>query len=111
MATDLQVIFSALAWAADSARHTAVTLFQQSTRGLLPAGRQLLPPDRCTPERMNNAVARLNRLTPPLKSAVIDTAADLILADGRIQVAETELLRALCALLDSPMPPLFRRTR
>ena len=111
VAADLQVVFSALAWAADSARHTAVTLFQQATRGLLPAGRQLLPPDRCTPERMNHSVARLNRLTPPLKSAVIDTAADLILADGRIQVAETELLRALCALLDSPMPPLFRRTR
>ena len=33
--------------------------------------------------------------------------ADLVLADGQVQVAEAELLRALCTLLDSPMPPLF----
>ena len=40
-------------------------------------------------------------------SALLDAAADLVLADGQVQVAEAELLRALCTLLDSPMPPLF----
>ena len=53
------------------------------------------------------AIARLARLTPLLKAPLIDAAADLVLADGQVQVAEAELLRALCTLLDSPMPPLF----
>ena len=107
VANDIQVVFSALAWAGDSARGTALSGFQRATHGLLPAGRLLLAPERCTPNRLDSAIARLARLTPLLKAPLIDAAADLVLADGQVQVAEAELLRALCTLLDSPMPPLF----
>lgn len=107
VANDIQVVFSALAWAGDSARGTALSGFQRATHGLLPAGRLLLAPERCTPNRLDPAIARLARLTPLLKAPLIDAAADLVLADGQVQVAEAELLRALCTLLDSPMPPLF----
>ncbi|MTI52238.1 MAG: M48 family metallopeptidase [Alcanivorax sp.] len=107
VANDIQVVFSALAWAGDSARGTALSGFQRATHGLLPAGRLLLAPERCTPARLDPAIARLSRLTPLLKAPLIDAAADLVLADGQVQVAEAELLRALCTLLDSPMPPLF----
>ncbi len=107
VANDIQVVFSALAWAGDSARGTALGGFQRATHGLLPAGRLLLAPERCAPSRLDPAVARLARLTPLLKAPLIDAAADLVLADAQVQVAEAELLRALCTLLDSPMPPLF----
>lgn len=107
VANEIQVVFSALAWAGDSARATALRAFQRATHGLLPAGRLLLAPERCTPGRLDPAIARLARLTPLLKAPLIDAAADLVLADGQVQVAEAELLRALCTLLDSPMPPLF----
>ncbi|MFP1678168.1 M48 family metalloprotease [Alloalcanivorax sp. C16-2] len=107
VATEIQVVFSALAWAGDSARTTALAAFQRATRGLLPGGRLLLPPDRYPAPRMEAAVARLARLTPLLKAPLIDAAADLVLSDGQVQVAEAELLRALCALLECPMPPLF----
>lgn len=107
VANDIQVVFSALAWAGDSARGTALDGFQRATHGLLPAGRLLLAPERCAPNRLDPAIARLARLTPLLKAPLIDAAADLVLADARVQVAEAELLRALCTLLDSPMPPLF----
>ncbi|HEX5677867.1 MAG TPA: M48 family metalloprotease [Alcanivorax sp.] len=107
VANDIQVVFSALAWAGDSARGTALANFQRATHGLLPAGRLLLAPERCMPSRLDPAMARLTRLTPLLKAPLIDAAADLVLADGKVQVAEAELLRALCTLLDSPMPPLF----
>lgn len=108
VAAEIQVVFSALAWAGDSARSTALAAFQRATHGLLPAGRLLLPPDRCPPARLQAATDRLARLTPLLKAPLIDAAADLVLADGRVQVAEAELLRALCTLLDCPMPPLFQ---
>ena len=107
VANDIQVVFSALAWAGDSARGTALSGFQRATHGLLPAGRLLLAPERCTPTRLDSAITRVARLTPLLKAPLIDAAADLVLADGQVQVAEAELLRALCTLLDSPMPPLF----
>ncbi|MFP1681077.1 M48 family metalloprotease [Alloalcanivorax sp. C16-1] len=108
VANEIQVVFSVLAWAGDSARTTALAAFQRATHGLLPPGRLLLPPDRCGPDRLRTAVDRLTRLTPLLKAPLIDAAADLVLSDGQVQVAEAELLRALCALLDCPMPPLFR---
>ncbi|MBM7332616.1 M48 family metalloprotease [Alloalcanivorax marinus] len=108
VANEIQVVFSVLAWAGDSARTTALAGFQRATHGLLPPGRLLLPPDRCGPARLQTAVDRLNRLTPLLKAPLIDAAADLVLSDGQVQVAEAELLRALGALLDCPMPPLFR---
>lgn len=109
VAGELQVLFSALAWAGDSAHATALAGFQRATHGLLPPGRLLLPPDRCGAERLDAAVKRLNRLSPLLKAPVIDAAGDLVLADGLVQVAEAELLRALCALLECPMPPLFHQ--
>ena len=108
VANEIQVVFSLLAWAGDSARTTALDAFLRATHGLLPPGRLLLPPNNCSPARLRTALDRLNRLTPLLKAPLIDAAADLVLADGRVQVAEAELLRALCALLDCPMPPLFR---
>lgn len=108
VAGEIQVMFSVLAWAGDSARTTALAAFQRATHGLLPAGRLLLPPDRCPPARLQAAVDRLACLTPLLKAPLIDAAADLVLSDGQVQVAEAELLRALCTLLDCPMPPLFQ---
>jgi len=107
VANEIQVVFSALAWAGDSARASALAAFQRATHGLLPPGRLLLAPERCVPRRLDVAIARLARLTPLLKAPLIDAAADLVLADGQVQVAEAELLRTLCTLLDSPMPPLF----
>ena len=44
---------------------------------------------------------------PLLKGPVIDAAADLVLADGKVQVQEAELLRTIAALLECPLPPLF----
>lgn len=107
VASELQVLFSALAWAGGSSRGTVLGAFLRATHGLLPPGRQLLTPDRCTAPRLDSAITRLNRLSPILKAPVIDAAADLVLADGQVQVAEAELMRALCALIECPMPPLF----
>jgi len=50
---------------------------------------------------------RLADLSPLLKGPVIDAAADLVLADGKVQVQEAELLRTIAALLECPLPPLF----
>ncbi|WP_101675927.1 M48 family metalloprotease [Alloalcanivorax mobilis] len=109
VAGEIQVLFSALAWASTSARGGALATFLNTTRGLLPPGRLLLTPDRCRAPRLDAALRRLNRLLPVLKAPLIDCAADLVLWDGQIQVAEAELMRVLCALLECPMPPLFSR--
>lgn len=107
LAAELQLLFSVLTWASGAENEEARTLFQRSTHGLLPAGRTLLPLTHCGSHKLGNAVDRLADLSPLLKGPVIDAAADLVLADGKVQVQEAELLRTIAALLECPLPPLF----
>ena len=107
LAAELQLLFSVLTWASGAEDEEARTLFQRSTHGLLPAGRTLLPLTHCASHKLGNAVDRLADLSPLLKGPVIDAAADLVLADGKVQVQEAELLRTIAALLECPLPPLF----
>jgi len=107
LAAELQLLFSVLTWASGAEDGEARALFQRSTHGLLPAGRTLLPLTRCGSHKLGHAVDRLADLSPLLKGPVIDAAADLVLADGKVQVQEAELLRTIAALLECPLPPLF----
>lgn len=107
LAAELQLLFSVLTWASGAEDEEARTLFQRSTHGLLPAGRTLLPLTHCASHKLGQAVDRLADLSPLLKGPVIDAAADLVLADGKVQVQEAELLRTIAALLECPLPPLF----
>lgn len=107
LAAELQLLFSVLTWASGAEDGEARALFQRSTHGLLPAGRTLLPLTHCGSHKLDQAVDRLADLSPLLKGPVIDAAADLVLADGKVQVQESELLRTIAALLECPLPPLF----
>ncbi len=53
------------------------------------------------------ALAELKRVEPEGKRRLIDTAVRLVMADGRLEVVEGELLRALCAALEVPLPPIL----
>ncbi len=47
------------------------------------------------------------RATPPLKRQVLQACAEYIAADGRVTIAEAELLRASADTLGCPMPSLL----
>lgn len=52
------------------------------------------------------ALKKLARCSPPVKQRLIRAFAATITADGEVNVTESELLRAVAATLDVPMPPL-----
>ena len=54
---------------------------------------------------VKEALVRLNQLALMQKPRVIKALTQCALADGKLSLAEAELLRAMCATLDSPMPP------
>ncbi|MDX1804301.1 MAG: M48 family metallopeptidase [Alcanivorax sp.] len=110
VAQDLQVWFSVLTWASGARDDAALALFQRSTHGLLPAGRTLLPLAQCPSSKLDRATERLQALSPLLKAPVLDAAADLVMADNKVQVAEIELLRTLASLLECPLPAGFSRS-
>jgi len=65
------------------------------------------PASECGLARVDEALFQLARAKPRLKRRVLQTCADYIAADGRIAVAEAELLRATADTLGCPMPPLL----
>jgi len=58
-------------------------------------------------EALNNALDELVDLKPLQKPALLKACVSCITADGKIQAIETELLRAIAATIDCPMPPLL----
>jgi hypothetical protein len=58
-------------------------------------------------ERMDTALAKLDRLAPAAKELVVEGLARTVEHDGTVTVREAELLRAVCAMLHCPLPPMF----
>jgi tellurite resistance protein len=50
------------------------------------------------------ALSELDQATPAVKRRIIQAVTACIVADGKITIEESELLRAVAAALDCPMP-------
>ncbi len=103
---DIHLLLSALAHAGNPPAEAPV-VYEKIMRRFSPAPPPILGITECRIERLSPALSRLAELTPLLKSPLVNACADCILDDGRVEPAEAELLRAICAVLDVPMPPLL----
>jgi Zn-dependent protease with chaperone function len=59
-------------------------------------------------DALDRALPRLDRLDPAGKELVVRALTRAIGTDGRVSVAEAELLRTVCAALRCPLPPLLQ---
>ncbi len=59
---------------------------------------------------VEGALYELKLLAPLKKPFVIKACLEIVMADGKLTVAEGELMRAICAALDSPLPPILDST-
>jgi Zn-dependent protease with chaperone function len=57
---------------------------------------------------LDRALPKLDRLGAPGKELVVGALTRAISADGAVSVAESELLRTICAALHCPLPPLLQ---
>jgi len=65
----------------------------------------LLPREQCSVNRIDAALNRLAQASPLIKKNLLEACLHTIGADGVMQEAEAELLRAISDTLDCPMPP------
>jgi hypothetical protein len=63
------------------------------------------PPATLTIAAVESALLELNMLAPMAKPSLIKACLELVLTDGRATIVEVELMRTLCAALDTPLPP------
>jgi Zn-dependent protease with chaperone function len=106
---DCAVVLSALADAGSGDAAAAQGAFAAGAPYLrAPAGMEptLLPREQCAIEHLDAALDRLALAAPIIKKNLLEACARVVGADGVIQEAEAELLRAVADTLDCPMPPL-----
>jgi Zn-dependent protease with chaperone function len=107
LAEDCRMLLSTLAYLGTGdmpAEHAfgraSATLGTIGARGLIPA-------EQCSLAAVDKALERLGRLSEPLKRRVLGACVDVVLADRQVDQDEAEMLRAVAAALDCPMPPLL----
>jgi hypothetical protein len=109
VAPQVATVLSLLAWegqAEASAAQAAFTAGMQTYNGSQASANQLVPRAESLPRAFHAALQTLAMAAPPIKRQLIAACAATIQADQQVTVREGELLRAICATLDCPMPPL-----
>lgn len=108
VADEVSVVLSALACAATSDPAFAQHAFAAGAKQLPLIANQLqfFAATTANLERLDAALDKIAVASGPIKQRTLIAAAHTVGADGQILVAEAELLRAIAAALDCPMPPL-----
>ena len=102
-----RLILAMLAWSGARSESEAIQSFRVSA-GRLDLGNLDLPGrEDCSVEALDQAMDALAGLRFKDRGKLLSAAVDGVCADGRATLAEVELLRALAAALDCPMPPVL----
>jgi len=86
---------------------TAQRAFQAAMHDALPSASILYALPEDWQAALDRALATLARLTPEGKQLTVRALTHAIAADGKVTVAESEMLRVVCAVLGCPLPPLL----
>ncbi len=107
---ELHTLFSVVAWLGHPADEAAARdAYQAGMLALLTSAADWPPyqtPGQWT-RQLDQALSQLDNLSMMLKEELIRALSGTISHDGRVTVSEAELLRAICAILHCPLPPLL----
>lgn len=67
-----------------------------------------IPIPKLSAVNLSQSVQTLARLSPLLKRSLVDTAVDMVVSDKKVTLAEFELVRCFCDLLDCPVPAAMK---
>ncbi len=104
---ELQLLFSVLAMHGSEDETEARRAYEIGMAALLPGIRPPFVRPGHWPPLLDQALTRLDRLQPAGKEMLVGALVRTISHDLRMTVAESELLRAICAALHCPLPPLY----
>jgi len=81
--------------------------FDKGMAALGVSGGVLRAPSELNVVAVESALNELKLLAPLKKPALIKACVAVVMADDKLTVAEGELMRAICAALDTPLPPIL----
>lgn len=107
---ELSELFAVVAQCGHDDADAAARAYVAGMREVLPGGLRPYAPPGDRFDALDRAFERLDRLVPAAKELVVRGLTRAISEDGIVTVHEAELLRAICAALHCPLPPLLRET-
>ena len=106
---ELQILFSSLA----AHGHMEPEIAQQAySAGMAHLGLARIPPFSPVPGwsgALDRALRCLDGLPPADKARLVEALGITVVHDGQLVRTEAELLRAICAVLHCPLPPLVEQ--
>ncbi|HET6603645.1 MAG TPA: M48 family metallopeptidase [Xanthomonadaceae bacterium] len=105
--TEVAGVLAVLAQAGHEDAEGARRAFQAGLLEVLPRESTAYRPPSDWAGTLDAALPRLDRLDPAGKKMLVDAMVTATAHDGRVAVAEAELLRTICACLHCPLPPLL----
>lgn len=108
VSADLQVLFSVLAQHGHQNESEARRAYEAGMHHLLPRERPAYAAPANWAHQLDVALSRLDQLAPAGKEQLVEALVQTIAHDQRLALGEAELLRAVCASLHCPLPPLMR---
>ena len=106
---EARVLLAVLASAGGRGEAAARTAYQAGMNRLFGKSVPPFALERPWVAALDRALGRLDALAPRAKQALVEALVLVIRHDRRISLGETELLRAVCASLHCPLPPLDLR--
>ena len=103
---EVALVVSVLAWsgASDEAGVARAWRAARGSEPLLPAAQTAT--HLCTLDALDESLQRLSNTKLGTKRKLVDACIACVAADGQTTVEEAELLRAVCASIGAPMPPI-----
>jgi hypothetical protein len=104
---ELQVLFSVLAMQGSEDEQAARRAYEAGMELLLPGIHPPMLKPGHWPPKLDEALTRIDRLRPAAKGDLVKALVTTVAHDRRMTLPESELLRAICAALHCPLPPLY----
>ena len=104
----MATVLALLAWEGQPEPDQAARAFDTGMRGYIGGdhAHRLPPREECSLAEFDAALRTLNQSVPASKRRIVVACTACILANQQVTVREAELLRAICDMLDCPLPPL-----
>ena len=109
LSTELAQLYAIVAEHGHGDADAALRAYRLGINEALPMATLPYEPSSDWVAALDSALPKLDRLAPAGKELVIAGLVRAIAADGIVSVAESELLRTICACLHCPLPPLLQR--
>jgi hypothetical protein len=103
---DIQVLFSVLAQHGHADEDSARRAYEIGVHHLLPRARPEFAASANWAQPLDLALSRLDQLAPIVKAQLVEAMVKTVTHDQQLTLGESELLRAVCATLHCPLPPL-----